>query len=104
MKFLVVLLGLVLGGSFASYAVPRVQVQLSVEPATRALTCQYMFMLPAGDTTSVLRLNLRKDFRMQLVPSGRAAAQVRHIFYPYFNDTVQQVWCATPPVVARPAP
>jgi hypothetical protein len=91
MKFLVLLLGLVLGSSFAGYAVPRLQVQLSVEPTTRAFTCQYTFALPAGDTTSVLRLNLRKDFRMQLVPSGRARVQVRRLYYAFFGDTVQQV-------------
>jgi hypothetical protein len=91
MKFWMLLLGLVLGSSVAGYAVPRVQVKLSVEPATRAFTCEYTFALPAGDTTSVLRLHLRKDFRVQPAPSGRATAQVRRIFYPFFNDTVQQV-------------
>jgi hypothetical protein len=91
MKFLVLLLGLVLGGSLAGYAMPHLQVQLSVEPTTRAFTCQYTFALPAGDTTSVLRLNLRKDFRMQPGPSGRATVQVRHLYYPYFGDTVQQM-------------
>lgn len=91
MKFLVLLLGLVLGSSIAGYAVPRVQVQLSVEPTTRAFTCQYTMALPAGDTTSVLRLNLNKDFRVQPAPSGRATAQVRRLYYPYFVDTVQQV-------------
>jgi hypothetical protein len=90
MKFLMLLLGLVLGSSVAGFAVPRVQVQLSVEPTTHAFTCKYTFALPAGDTTSVLRLNLRKDFPIQIAPSGRAAAQVRRLYYPYFNDTVQQ--------------
>jgi hypothetical protein len=91
MKFLVLLLGLVLGSSFAGYAMPRVQVQLSVEPTTRVFTCRYTFALPASDTSSVLRLNLRKDFRVQRGQPGGAAVQVRHIYYPYFADTVQQV-------------
>lgn len=91
MKFLVVLLGLVLGSSWAGHAVPRVQVQLTVEPATHTFTCRYTFALPAGDTTSVLRLNLNKDFRVQRVQSGRAPAQVRRLYYPFFVDTVQQV-------------
>jgi hypothetical protein len=91
MKILVLLLGLVLGSSFTGYAVPRLQVQLSVEPTTRAFTCQYTFALPAGDTTSVLRLHLNKDFRVPRVQPGGAVVQVRRVYYPYFSDTVQQV-------------
>ncbi|RZK45597.1 MAG: hypothetical protein EOO59_20755, partial [Hymenobacter sp.] len=91
MKFLILLLGLVLGSAAIGYAVPRVQVQLSVEPTTRVLTCRYTLVLPAGDTTTVLRLNLRKDFRVQRVQGGRATVQMRRLYYPYFDDTMQQV-------------
>jgi hypothetical protein len=91
MKILVLLLGLVLGSAFAGYAVPRVQVQLSVEPTTHVFTCRYTFALPAGDTTTVLRLNLRKTFRVQRVQGGRAIVQARRLYYPYFADTMQQV-------------
>lgn len=91
MKFLVLLLGLVLGSAVVGYAVPRVQVQLSVEPATRTFTCRYSLALPAGDTTTVLRLNLNKAFRVQRVQGGRTPAQIRRFYYQYFYDTVQQV-------------
>ncbi len=91
MKILILLLGLVLGSAFAGYAVPRVQVQLSVEPTTHAFTCRYTFALPAGDTTTVLRLNLRKTFRVQRVQGGRATVQARRLYYPFFGDTMQQV-------------
>ncbi|MFD1872717.1 M1 family aminopeptidase [Hymenobacter bucti] len=91
MKFLVMLLGLVLGSVLTGYAVPRVRVQLAFEPATRAFTCRYTFALPAGDTTSVLRLNLNKNFRVQRVQSGWGVAQMRRLYYPFFADTMQQV-------------
>ena len=91
MKILILLLGLVLGGAAIGYAVPRVQVQLSVEPATRTFTCRYTLALPAGDTTSVLRLNLNKAFRVRRVQGSRTPAQIRRFYYPYSYDTVQQV-------------
>jgi hypothetical protein len=76
----------------SSFAKPIVQLHLLVEPSTHSFTCQYTFRLPASDTTSVLRLNLNRQFAVQHLVSPHALTQrVLRRYYPYFADTMQQV-------------
>lgn len=71
---------------------PLVRVQLDLEPATHRFTCHYTFRLPASDTSSVLKLNLNRQFQLQQVRSaGAALPRTTRLFYPFFGDTLQQV-------------
>ncbi|AII52637.1 hypothetical protein N008_11715 [Hymenobacter sp. APR13] len=68
------------------------RVQLKLEPATHRFTCHYTFRLPASDTSSVLKLNLNRQFQLQQVRStGAARPRTARLFYPFFGDTLQQV-------------
>lgn len=79
-------------GLSTSFALPIVQLHLTVEPSTHSFTCQYTFSLPANDTTSIVRLNLNRQFPLQHLSSPQASAQrVVRRYYPYFADTMQQV-------------
>lgn len=92
MKFLLLLPALLLGlRQPARAAGPTVRVQLQVAPTTHAFTCRYEFTLPAGDTTTVLRLNLNKRFRVQALPGSQGTTRITPVYYPYFGDTLQQV-------------
>jgi hypothetical protein len=76
----------------SSFATPIVQLQLKVTPSTHSFSCQYTFSLPATDTTSVVRLNLNRQFPLQHLASAQAIQQrVVRRYYPYFADTMQQV-------------
>jgi hypothetical protein len=75
-----------------SFALPIVQLQLQVDPTTHSFSCHYTFTLPASDTTSLVRLNLNKQFPIQHLASAQARQQrVVRSYYPYFADTMQQV-------------
>jgi hypothetical protein len=79
-------------GLRSSFAAPIVQVQLQVEPSSNSFSCQYTFSLPASDTTSVVRLNLNRQFPIQHLTSAQAIQQrVTRRYYPFFADTMQQV-------------
>jgi hypothetical protein len=92
------LLCLFFNGLPTSFARPIVQLQLSVEPSTHSFTCQYTFSLPASDTTSIVRLNLNRQFPLQHLISPQAIQQrVVRRYYPYFADTMQQVAVRFPP-------
>lgn len=77
------------------------QVHLRVVPTTGAFTCRYVFSLSPTDTTSVIQLNLSKQFRVERVQSGQGAAQLSKVYYPYFSDTLQQVTVYYPPAGRR---
>jgi hypothetical protein len=47
--------------------------------------------LPASDTTSIVRLNLNRQFPLQHLASPQAIQQRVVRRYPYFADTMQQV-------------
>jgi hypothetical protein len=75
-----------------SFATPIVQLQLKVAPSTHSFSCRYTFILPASDTTSIVRLNLNRQFPLQHLASPQAIQQrVVRRYYPYFADTMQQV-------------
>jgi hypothetical protein len=75
-----------------SFALPIVQLQLQVDPSNHSFSCHYTFSLPASDTTSLVRLNLNKQFPLQHLASAQASQQqVVRRYYPYFADTMQQV-------------
>lgn len=90
MKYYWLLVLLVCGTTFSSRATPIVRIRLQVEPATRSFTCRYQFILPASDTTSLVRLNLNQAFHLQRVRSPHARQQqVSKITY--VGDTVHHV-------------
>jgi hypothetical protein len=101
MKSLLILLSLLLHWSASASSTPTVQVQVRVVPTTGAFTCRYVFTLPPTDTTSVIQLNLSKQFRVERVQSGQGVAQVKKVYYPYFSDTLQQVVVHYPPAGRR---
>ncbi|MBC8082106.1 MAG: hypothetical protein H7Z21_02740 [Hymenobacter sp.] len=87
-----VLLFLFFIGLHTSFAMPIVQLQLKVEPNNQSFSCQYTFSLSANDTTSIVRLNLNRQFPLQHLTSPQAIQQrVVRRYYPYFADTMQQV-------------
>ncbi len=48
--------------------------------------------MPASDTTSIVRLNLNRQFPLQHLTSSQAIQQrVVRRYYPYFADTMQQM-------------
>ncbi|RZK31252.1 MAG: hypothetical protein EOO63_04665 [Hymenobacter sp.] len=88
LKSLFLLLWLLPGSQLVAQATPRVAIVLQANPATHTFTCRYTITVPATDTASVLRLNLLRQWHLQ---SPGVPAQVSHVYYPYFGDTVQQV-------------
>lgn len=78
--------------AYAESPLPKVQVQLQADPATRRFTCRYQFTLPAADTSTRLVLRLNRAFRVQQVEAkGAASVRQTRSFYPYFGDTLQRV-------------
>ena len=76
----------------SSFATPIVQLQLKVKPENKSFSCQYTFGLPASDTTSIVRLNLNRQFPLQHLASSQAIQQrVVRRYYPYLADIMQQV-------------
>ena len=76
--------------TFPGLATPIVRIHLQVDPVTHSFTCRYQFILPASDTTSLVRLNLSQALVLQRVRSPHARQQqVRTLSYA--GDTVQQV-------------
>jgi hypothetical protein len=75
-----------------SFATPIVQLALQVDPSTHSFSCHYTFSLPASDTTSLVRLNLNRQFPIQHLASSQASQhRIIRSYYPYFADTMQQV-------------
>lgn len=100
MKYHWLLVLLVCGNAFSSLATPIVRIRLQVEPVTHSFTCRYQFILPASDTTSLVRLNLNQAFQLQGVRSPRARQQqVSKITY--VGDTVRQVHVRYAPGIQR---
>lgn len=91
MKHLLLFIGLLLGSDVASNAVPRVRIQLQVEPITHTFTCRYTFNLPAADTASSVRLNVSREFRIRDVQSRGGQLRIGRVYYPFLADTMQQV-------------
>lgn len=91
MKHLLLFIGLLLGSCFAGNAVPRVRIQLQVEPTTHRFTCRYTFRLPASDTATAVRLNLSREFRIRDVQSRGGPHRVGRVYYAFLADTMQQV-------------
>lgn len=98
MRFLFLLAGLVFSCRTGARATPIVRVALRVEPTTRAFTCRYVFTLPATDTASVIQLLLNKRFR---VTGLRGAGRMGRVYYPAFQDTLQQLTVRYPAPTGR---
>ena len=71
---------------------PIAQLELKIDPSNHSFSCQYTFSLPASDTTSLVRLNLNRQFPLQHLASSQAIQQrIVRRYYPYLADTMQQV-------------
>ena len=90
MSYLTILLLIFLGNLSPALATPSVEVHLQVAPQTHSFTCRYRLILPASDTTSVVRLNLSSRFKLQPILAPRAE-QARVASVVYVRDTVQQI-------------
>jgi hypothetical protein len=76
----------------SGHAKPIVWVQLELEPTTHHFVCHYTFRLPASDTTSVLKLNLNRQFQLLRVRSGHSSpSRTTRQYYSFLGDTLQQV-------------
>ena len=62
-------------GLHASFALPIVQLRLEVDPGTHSFSCHYTFSLLASDTTSLVQLNLNRQFPIQHLASSEARQQ-----------------------------
>lgn len=86
-----------------SFATPIVRLDLKVDPSTHSFSCHYTFSLPASDTTSLVRLNLNRQFPIEHLASSQASQQrVVRSYYPYFADTMQQVVVRFPAKLHKP--
>ncbi|GAA4042328.1 hypothetical protein GCM10022409_30400 [Hymenobacter glaciei] len=72
-------------------AVPNVSVQMRVVPATHSFTCRYTIALAADDTATTLVLNLGRQLRIENLLSSGSTPRATRVYYPYFDDTLQQV-------------